>query len=106
MIKIVTQLQKAPVAVKASFAFFVGSIITKALVYITMPIYTRLMSASEFGKASVYYTWQNVFGIFAMFCLYMGVFNNGMSDFPDKLIPESCCASVCRALSGRYWNPA
>ena len=48
------------------------------------PIYTRLLSADEYGKTSVFLTWVQVFGILAMFCLHYGVFNNGMMDYKDK----------------------
>lgn len=84
MKNIVSKISNTPVAVKASVAFLGGSIVSKAMVYFTIPIYTRLMNADEFGQSSVYYTWQNVLGIFAMFCLSMGIFNNGMANYPNK----------------------
>lgn len=69
---------------KASIAFFFASVITSGISYIVTPIYTRLLSAEEYGQTSVFMTWVQVFGILAMFCLSYGVFNNGMIDYPDK----------------------
>ena len=73
-----------PQGVKASIAFFIASLITKGIGYITTPLFTRLLSAEEFGQVSVYLTWMQVFGIVAMFCLSYGVFNNGMVDFSEQ----------------------
>ena len=70
--------------VKASFALFVASIVTKGIAYLTTPIYTRLLTPEQFGQVSVFLTWQNVLGIIAMFCLMNGVFNNGMVDYPKE----------------------
>lgn len=72
-----------PVEVKASIAFFIASVCTQGVAYITTPIYTRILSTDEYGQVSVYFTWMQVFGILAMFCLSNGVFNNGMIDFEE-----------------------
>lgn len=73
-----------PKGVKASVAFFISSIATKGIAYIITPIYTRLLTPSEYGQVSVFLTWMQIFGIIAMFCLSYGVFNNGMVDYPDR----------------------
>lgn len=77
-------IKKIPRGVKASFAFFIGSIITKGISYLTTPLFTRLLSSSEYGRVSVFLSWLQVFGIVAMFCLSYGVFNNGMIEYPEK----------------------
>ena len=69
--------------VKASVALFVASLVTKGLAFITTPLYTRLLSTTEYGQVSIYYTWLQCFGIIAMFCLCYGVFNCGMVDYSD-----------------------
>ena len=66
--------------VKASIAFFLASVITSGIAYITTPIFTRLLMASEYGEVSVFSTWTSIIGIIAMFRLSAGVFNNGMVD--------------------------
>lgn len=69
---------------KSSIAFFLANVITTGIAYITTPFFTRLLSTEEFGHVSLYLTWEKVFGIIAMFCLSYGIFNNGMSDYPEK----------------------
>lgn len=73
-----------PKSVKAAIAFFISSLITSGISYLVTPIYTRLLTSEEFGQTSVFMTWLQIFGIIGMFCLSYGVFNNIMSDYPDK----------------------
>lgn len=84
MKNLLLKIKNLPAGVKASVAFFFASVITSGIAYIVTPIYTRLLSAEEYGQTSVFLTWVQVFGIVAMFCLNYGVFNNGMLDFKDK----------------------
>lgn len=82
--KIGTNLKNLSKGVKASIAFFFSSLVTTGIAYISTPLYTRLLSATEYGKTSVFLTWLQIFGIIAMFCLSYGVFNNGMIDYPER----------------------
>ena len=82
--RLFNKVKDLPQGVKASIAYFFASVFTKGISYIVTPLYTRLLSAAEYGQVSVYMTWLEVFGIIAMFCLSYGVFNNGMVDFPEK----------------------
>lgn len=81
---LLNKIKSIPQGAKASIAFFLASLITSGISYITTPLYTRLLSPEEYGQVSVYLTWMQVFGIIAMFCLAYGVFNNGMVDYPEK----------------------
>ena len=82
--KYLKKIRKLPVGVKASVSYFVASLVTTGIAYITTPLYTRLLTTEEFGQTSSYLAWVHVLGIVAMFCLSYGVFNNGMVDYPDK----------------------
>lgn len=84
MNKLIEKIKSLPAGMKASIAFFFASVITSGISYIVTPIYTRLLSAEEYGQTSVFLTWVQVFGILAMFCLSYGVFNNGMIDYPEN----------------------
>lgn len=80
----IEKIRALPQGLKASIAFFAASVVTKAIAYITTPVYTRLLTTEEYGKLNVYLTWENIFGIIAMFSLMNGVFNNGMVDYPKE----------------------
>lgn len=84
MTRIKEGIRKTPSAVKATVAFFLSSVVTSGISYITTPVYTRILTSKEYGQASVFFTWLQIFGVIAMFCLHMGVFNNGMVDHPSR----------------------
>lgn len=70
-----------PKAVKASFWFVICSILQKGINMITVPIFTRLLTAEEYGVYMVYLSWYEVLSIFITLNLSCGVFNNGMIKF-------------------------
>lgn len=81
---ILNRIRNMSPGVKASAALFAANIIQKGISYLTTPIYTRMLTTEEYGMASIFFTWQQLFAIIALFCLSYGVFNNGMLDYPDK----------------------
>lgn len=80
----VSKINNIPAGVKASIAFFISSFVTKGIAFVTTPFFTRMLTAEEYGQVSLYYTWYQLFGIIAMFCLYYAVFNVGMMDYPER----------------------
>lgn len=66
------------VSVRAGFWYTVCSFIQKGISFITVPIFTRMLTTEQYGTVSVYYSWQGVIMIFCTLNLFYGVFNNGM----------------------------
>ena len=73
-----------PVPIVASIAFFIMSVIEKGLVFITSPIFTRLLSQAEYGQVAVFNSWISLLGVITMFCLSAGVFNLGLFDYKNE----------------------
>ena len=69
--------------VKASFWFTICSIFQKGISFITVPIFTRILSTEEYGVYSLYLSWQNIISIFATLNLSYQVFNNGMVKYEN-----------------------
>lgn len=69
--------------VKASIWFIFCSIIQKAISFITVPIFTRLLSTAEYGEYSLFLAWQEIITIFATLNLNYQVFNNGMVKYKN-----------------------
>ena len=84
MKRIGAKIASLPPAVKASTALLLASVAAKGIAYLATPFYTRLLSAEEYGQASIFFTWMQLLGVFATFNLSAGVFNNGMVDHPDR----------------------
>lgn len=62
----------------ASFWFTICSVVNKCIQFITVPLFTRLLSTTEYGEYSVFLSWQSIIIIIATLSLYANVFNNGM----------------------------
>ena len=104
-----------PVMVKASATYTICSILQKCLSFITLPLFTRLMTTEQYGQYTVYASWSSILTIFITLYLAYGCFNTAMVRFEDDR--DSYIASVqglCTVLAGaflviylplrHYWN--
>lgn len=69
--------------VRASFWFTICSFVQKGISFITVPIFTRLMSAEQYGTFSLYQSWDSVLIVFATLNLSYQVFNNGLVKYEN-----------------------
>lgn len=84
MKKIINKYKSMPDGIKASFWFMMCNILQKAVSFITIPIFTRLLSANEYGIYSIFTSWESILIIFATLNLSYQVFNNGMVKFKQE----------------------
>lgn len=82
--RLIEKWSHLPKGAKASIAYFIASLVSAGMAYLTTPLFTRLLTPDEYGSTALFITWQRVFGIVAMFSLSSSVFNVGMSDYEDK----------------------
>ena len=94
MQKIVDNYKLLPVQVKASIWFLICSFMQKGVTTITTPIFTRLMSTSEYGNYSVFSAWMGILSIFITLQIYSGLFEQGLVKF------ESDRNVFCSSLQG------
>ncbi len=76
-------IQNASVQVKASMAFMAVNFMQKGISFLTAPIFTRLLTTNEYGVITIYSSWLDVIGIFAMFGLYNNVYCRGILEFKE-----------------------
>lgn len=69
--------------IKASIWFTVCSFLQKGIQFITVPIFTRMLTTEQYGLFNVFNSWLQIVMIFATLNLYCGVFNNGMLKYED-----------------------
>lgn len=70
-----------PVEVKASIWYTICSIVQKCIVLITLPIFTRLLSTTQYGQYSIYQSWMSIVIIFSTLNLQYGSFDTAMIKF-------------------------
>ena len=69
--------------IKAGLWFTICNFLQKGISFITIPIFTRIMSTDEYGLYSVYSSWYNILVIFATLHLSYYVFNKGLVKFEN-----------------------
>ena len=83
LLSILKKYNKLSEPAKASIWFTFSSIIQRGISILSTPIFTRIMTKEEYGVYSVYQSWYGIISIFATLNLYAGVYNNGMTMFPE-----------------------
>ncbi len=72
-----------PVQVKAAFWALICGILQKGVNVITTPIFTRLLSTSEYGQYNVFNSWLQIVTIIVSLNIYAGVFHQGLVKFEN-----------------------
>ena len=115
MKKAIEKYNSLSIQVKAAFWFMICSFMQKGIAIITTPIFTRLMTAEEYGQLNVYNSWYGILSIFVTLCLSYGVFSQGIVKFwEDKDVFASSLQGLSVALVAgwvvvyllfrNYWN--
>ena len=73
-----------PIGVKASLWFILCNVLEKGIGFISTPIFTRIMSVTEYGQYSVFLSWSSIIGLFVTINAAGGVINNGLAKYDDK----------------------
>lgn len=104
-----------PVQLKASFWFLICSFLQKGISSITTPIFTRLMSTTEYGNYNAFSSWLSIITIFVSLHLYSGVYTSGLVKFKEERaifasslqglsITLTIIWTVIYLLFYRFWN--
>ena len=113
--KLTSKYNSLPVQVKASLWFLICSFLQKGISVISTPIFTRLMTTTEFGNYNVFNSWLEIIAIFVSFNLSYGVYVQGLVKFSDdnKIFSSTmqglsltlCSAwTVIYLLFREFWN--
>lgn len=81
--KLILYYKRASNAVKATLWFALCTCIQKGIQFLTVPLFTRLLTTQQYGQFSLYQSWYSLLFIFATLNLSYGVFNNGMVKYPQ-----------------------
>lgn len=72
--KYILQYQNMSLPLKAGVWFFICNILQKGISVITTPIFTRLLSTSEYGTFNIFMSWRDLLAIFITFGLSSSVY--------------------------------
>ena len=86
--------------VKASTAYTVCSILQRCLSFITLPLFSRLLSTEQYGMVTVYNSWNGIMSIILTLNLAYGSFSTAMIKYDDdKNGYISAVEGICLVLS-------
>lgn len=89
-----------PLTVKVSTAYAVCSIFQKCLSFITLPLFTRLLTTEQYGQYTIYSSWSSILMIFLTLNLAYGSFQTAMVKFEDRRAEYiTSIQGVCLLLS-------
>ncbi|MBQ6935294.1 MAG: oligosaccharide flippase family protein [Clostridia bacterium] len=83
MKKLIQKYKSMPVAAKCSIWFAFSGFFQKGISLVPTPLFTRLLTTEQYGQFSVFQSWYQIISIFATLNLAYGVFNNGMTKYPE-----------------------
>lgn len=69
---------------KAGSFYLIGNIFNKAIVFLTIPIFTRLMSTTDFGIVNTYMSWVSILSLIVGLSLGSSI-RSAYMDFKDSL---------------------
>ena len=73
---------------KSAFWFVLCTLIQKALAFITVPIFTRIMPAEQYGIYNLYQTWSGILVVICTMNMETGAFVNGFTKSSDETVKD------------------
>lgn len=81
---LLSRYQLLSVGAKAAIAYTLASLFTKGLGFITMPLFTRIMTTAEIGEFNTFASWYSMLAAVVCLALSSGSFSLAMFEFPEQ----------------------
>ena len=93
-------LRSANIEAKASLAYLICNIIQKSITFLTLPLFTRLLTTTQYGQYNIYTSWSAILSIFTTLNLPYGTFGRAMVKFDNDRDGYICAVqTLCTVLS-------
>ena len=69
---------------KAGTFYFVGNVFNKGIAFLTVPVFARILSTSDYGIVTTYNSWIGILSMIMGFALHMSV-RMAAVDYKEKL---------------------
>lgn len=105
--KYVNKYKSMPVGAKAAAWYTICNLLQKGILFIVVPIYTRMLTTSEYGTYTIFQSWKDIIIIFTTLNLYCGVFTRGLVKYEEdrkkyissiQLLSTAVTVVVCTML--------
>ena len=82
--KLRDKFMSIPLTVRVSLAYAICSVLQRCMSFITLPLFTRLLTTEQYGEYTIYTSWYNIFSIFLTLNLAYGSFSTAMVKYEDR----------------------
>lgn len=82
--KLLGKWKEIPITLKVSVSYAICSILQKCLSFITLPLFTRILTKEQYGQYTIYSSWSGIFSILLTLNLAYGSFSTAMVKFEKK----------------------
>lgn len=85
---------------KAGTFYFVGNVFNKGIAFLTVPVFTRILSTADYGIVTTYNSWIGILSMIMSFSLHMSVrmaavdYKEKLDDFMSSIVLFICLSSV------------
>lgn len=101
--KLKSRWESVPLQVKVSTSYAVCSVLQKCLSFITLPLFTRLLTQEQYGQYTIYTSWSGMLSIVLTLNLAYGSFSTAMVKFEDRRDEYiSSVQGICLLLSAVF----
>lgn len=102
--KIKEKWSKIPLTVKVSTSYAVCSILQNCLSFITLPLFTRLLTTEQYGQATIYGSWSGILMICITLNLAYGSFSTAMIKYENRRDEYiTAIQGICILLTGIFF---
>lgn len=84
---------------KASTYYLIGNLFNKGIAFLTVPIFTRILSTTDYGIVTTYNSWVSILSMVMGFAIYMGI-RAAFIDYSDDIDDFMSVATTFTILSG------
>lgn len=88
---ITARYKNASTQKKAAIWYMICNILQRGISFLVVPIYTRVLTTTEYGAYSVFHSWREILMIFATMNFYCGVFTKAMVDHTEDRDAYTSC---------------
>ncbi len=82
--KVLAGYKAMSIEVKAAMWFLICNVLQKGIQYITLPLFSRILSVEEYGSYTVFISWLSVIQIVATLNLSGGIYMSGLARNEEK----------------------
>lgn len=100
----VLNFKNLPNAAKASIAFIIANVFIQGLHIITTPIFTRVLSTSDFGMVSVFNSWAALAGTIITLSLSSSAYNIGLATYENDKYKYTSSLLILSTLSALVFS--